>query len=63
MYIMLYYVFVSLYLYVPDEGRMVPTYRECTISNDIELHLIRCGVMLHLLIIYIYTYIAQCRWM
>ena len=38
--------FVSLYLYVPDEGSLLPKYRDCTTSNDFE----SC-------IIYIYIYI------
>ena len=47
--------FVSLYLYVPDEGSLLPKYRDCTTSNDFELYLMCCGVMLLLLIIYIYS--------
>ena len=39
--------FVSLYLYVPDEGSLLPKYRDCTTSNDFELY------------IYIYVYIIQ----
>ena len=38
--------FVSLYLYVPDEGSLLPKYRDCTTSNDFELYLMCCGVML-----------------
>ena len=45
--------FVSLYLYVPDEGSLLPKYRDCTTYNDFELYLMCCGVMLLLLIIYI----------
>ena len=45
--------FVSLYLYVPDESSLLPKYRDCTMSNDFELYLMCCGVMLLLLIIYI----------
>ena len=45
--------FVSLYLYVPDEGSLLPKYIDCTTSNDFELYLMCCGVMLLLLIIYI----------
>ena len=37
--------FVLLYLYVPDEGSLLPKYRDCTTSNDLELY------------IYIYIYI------
>ena len=40
------YAFVSLYLYVPDEGNLLPKYRDCTTSNDFELYLMCCGVML-----------------
>ena len=53
----IYASFVSLYLYVPDEGTLLPTYRDCATSNDLELYLMCCGVMLLLLIIYIYIYI------
>ena len=42
--------FVSLYLYVPDEGSLLPKYRDCTTSNDFEL----C------MYIYIYIYICVC---
>ena len=38
--------FVSLYLYVPDEGSLLPKYRDCTTSNDFELYLMCYGVML-----------------
>ena len=31
--------FISLYLYVPDEGSLLPKYRDCTTSNDFELYL------------------------
>ena len=48
--------FVSLYLYVPDEGSLPPKYRDCTTSNGFELYLMCCGVMLLLLIIHIYIY-------
>ena len=48
------YIFASLYLYVPDEGSLLPKYRDCTTYNDFELYLMCCGVMLLLLIIYIY---------
>ena len=37
--------FVSLYLYVPEEGSLLPKYRDCTTSNDFESY------------IYIYIYI------
>ena len=33
--------FVSLYLYVPDEGSLLPKYRDCTTSNDFELYIYR----------------------
>ena len=32
-------LFVSLYLYVPDEGSLLPKYRDCTTSNDFELYI------------------------
>ena len=38
--------FVLLYLYVPDEGSLLPKYRDCTTYNDFELYLMCCGVML-----------------
>ena len=38
--------FVSLYLYVPDEGSLLPIYRDCTTSNDFELYSMCCGVMI-----------------
>ena len=45
------------HLYVPDEGSLLPKYSDCTTSNDFELYLMCCGVMLLLLsILYIYTY-------
>ena len=50
--------FVSLYLYVPDEGSLLPKYRDCTTSNNFELYLMCCGVMLLLLIIYMLIYIC-----
>ena len=31
--------FVSLYLYVPDEGSLLPKYRDCTTSNDFESYI------------------------
>ena len=31
--------FVSLYLYIPDEGSLLPKYRDCTTSNDFELYI------------------------
>ena len=40
------YIYVSLYLYVPDEGSLLPKYRDFTTSNDFELYLMCCGVML-----------------
>ena len=60
MYMYTYILFVSLYLYVPDEGSLLPKHRDCTTSNDIELYLMSCGVMLLLLIIYIYMYFLNC---
>ena len=44
-------IIVSLYLYVPDEGSLLPKYRDCTTSINFELYLMCCGVMLLLLII------------
>ena len=32
--------FVSLYLYVPDEGSLLPKYRDCTTSNDFESYIL-----------------------
>ena len=48
------------HLYVPDEGSLLPKYRDCTTYNDFELYLTCCGVMLLLLIIY--TYILPYIW-
>ena len=42
----IYIYIVSLYLYVPDEGSLLPKYRDCTTSNDFESYLMCCGVML-----------------
>ena len=50
---------MKLYLYVPDEGSLLPKYRDCTTSNDFELYLMCCGVMLLLLIVDIYTYMKN----
>ena len=33
------YIFVLLYLYVPDEGSLLPKYRDCTTFNDFELYI------------------------
>ena len=41
--------FVSLYLYVPDEGSLLPKYRDCTTSNDFESYI-------YIYICYIFTY-------
>ena len=49
--------FVSLYLYVPDEGSLLTKYRYCTTSNDFELYLMCCGVMLQYTY-YIYIYMC-----
>ena len=27
------------YMYVPDEGSLLPKYRDCTTSNDFELYI------------------------
>ena len=33
-----YYYYIHIYiLYVPDEGSLLPKYRDCTTSNDFEL--------------------------
>ena len=45
-YIHIYYTLFMLYLYVPDEGSLLPKYRDCTTSNDFESYLMCCGVML-----------------
>ena len=44
------FIYIKLYLYVPDEGSLLPKYRYCTTSNDFELH------------IYIYIHITQSSW-
>ena len=44
-------------MYVPDEGSLLPKYRDCTTSNFFELYLMCCGVMLLILITCIYIYI------
>ena len=51
------YVLIKIKTYVLDEGSLLPKYRDCTTSNDFELYLMCCGVMLLLLIIYTYIYI------
>ena len=33
------------FAHVPDEGSLLPKYRDCTTSNDFELYLMCCGVM------------------
>ena len=43
-------------MYAPDEGNLLPKYRDCTTSNDFEIYLMCCGVML-VLPIYIYVVI------
>ena len=47
--------FVSLYLYVPDEGSLLPKYRDCTTYNDFEYIYIYIYIYIA---IYIYIYIA-----
>ena len=47
-------VFASLYLYVSDEGSLLPKNTDCTTPNGFELYLMRCGVIPLLFIIYIY---------
>ena len=61
--------FVSLYLYVPDEGSLLPKYRDCTTYNDFEYIYIYIYVYIYILCyvqyvyIYIYIYMTQNRWM
>ena len=43
--------FVSLYLYVPDEGSLLPKYRDCTTSNDFESYIIIYIYFIHIIII------------
>ena len=50
-YVYIYILFCPMYvyiyiLYVPDEGSLLPKYRDCTTSNDFESYLMCCGVML-----------------
>ena len=45
--------FVSLYLYVPDEGSLLPKYRDCTTSNDFEYMYIHIYVYIHINTIYL----------
>ena len=45
-YIYIYDFFFVFFLYVPDEGSLLPKYRDCTTSNDFESYLMCCGVML-----------------
>ena len=45
-HIYIYIYIVSLYLCVPDEGSLLPKYRDCTTFNDFESYLMCCGVML-----------------
>ena len=35
--------FVSLYLYLADEGSLLPKFRDCTTSNDFELYIYICS--------------------
>ena len=51
-------IYISLYLYVPNEGSLLPKYRDCSTPNDFELYLMCCGVTLLLLTMYIYIYIC-----
>ena len=32
------YIFIYLYEYVPDEGSLMPKYRDCTMPNGLELY-------------------------
>ena len=52
-------IYVSISLYVTDEGCLLPKHRDCTTSNDFELYLMCCGVMILLLITYIYIFGAS----
>ena len=49
--------FVSLYLYVPDEGSLLPKYRDCTTSNDNEL----C-IYIYIYIICLYILMYSLEW-
>ena len=43
--------FVSLYLYVPDEGSLLPKYRDCTTYNDFEyIYIIHIYIIFYFLI-------------
>ena len=42
--------FASLYLYVPDEGSLLPKYRDCTTSKDFQLY----NIYIYIYTIYIY---------
>ena len=49
---------ISLYLYVPDEGNLLPKYRDCTTSNDFELHIYDVCIYTYIFyIIYIYIHL------
>ena len=43
--------FVSLYLYVPDEGSLLPKYRDCVTSNDFELYILYIYIIIIIIII------------
>ena len=47
--------FVSLYLYVPDEGSLLPKYRDCTTSNEIELY-----ICIYIVVIDVGVFISLC---
>ena len=49
--------FVSLYLYVPEEGSLLPKYRDCTTSNDFELYIYICIYAYTYICIYMYMYV------
>ena len=60
------YTFVSLYLYVPDDGSLLPKCRDCTTCNDFELFIVIISYIFNVLwcdasvnLLYIYIYIAQ----
>ena len=41
----IYILYMYIYIYI-DEGSLLPKYRDCTTSNDFELCIMCCGVML-----------------
>ena len=53
--------FVSLYLYVPDEGSLLPKYRDCTTSNDFEsyIYIYMCVYMCVCIYAYIFNFVSN----